>query len=660
MIDTKKLISGFLILASIMSSLAFVFSGTSLKPGNRESQVQASDSGNYVAKQPPAVPANAFVEKIPEVTSSVRIASIYAPIIINDYTLPPLKPTSNLTDDLAQYITHELLAANPQGPQEDADGNMQIASPNIDDLTAAMAKVPEIKNFKVPDWNDEVAALKFSTVNNPSQADEEKYTESLGAIFNKYYLNSDLTSIAYQDPTSMDLDELKPAAITSGNALKEVGTVPVPNQFLDFHKSFLATIVYANNSIATGASAADDPLKASLIMQAQRKNFASMVTNLETQFQKSGLQQILSARPETKAGVTAFLNSLIGIKTAYALWPTWDLPQTGTWAWQIGDSIWQKIESVLLQVLKNLLINNLQMQILNWAKSGFRGTPAFIRNWKQFLENTALTAAGAVIGVINPQLCSGIRPLITLAVQNPPTIGAINNSPGLACSLNLIGSLRGFYNNFSRGGWKAYGTVFQIQNNAFGSLLDVHDSLLRQTANAKTNAQNSAVAGHGYKNQVVCPLGSTQVDENGDCAKGGQVTYYLICDENDQQVGGTYPSQSACQASVNTAAGQTCEVGSCGGGTAGGGCSESNLGACTTPFACQTMGGNMDSGTCSGNPGGIEQGQTVAPGYTNAGIVTETVSGDSQKLTVSANNIIGLVVAIANGLINRVMQGGFH
>lgn len=623
MVDIKRLISGFLILASIVSSLAFIFSGASPWSVSQEPQAQTSDGENYGAEATPPIPANAFTEEVPKNVSDVQIASIYSPIIIQDKTLPPLKPTSNLTEAFAQYVSRALLAANPQGPQQDANGDTSIASPGADDIAATIAKIPEVKNFRVPDWDAEIGAIELSLVDSSSRSDKEKYADSLSALFNKYFLQQGLTSVLYKNPEEEHSDELLRVATAFGNATEETKSAPVPIQFADFHRALLTTLVYEKNMSALGANAADDPIKASIILQAKEKSIVMAASNLQGQFQKSGLQQIISARQETKAGAMALLNGLIGIKTAYAQWPTWDSPSFMDYVTTMAKWLKDEIKGILLQVLKNTIINTMQKQVLDWARSGFHGKPAFITNWKQFLENTAETAAGAVIAKINPALCSGLRPLIQLSVKSPPTIGGIENTQNLACTLNLIRDIKGFYNNFANGGWKAYGTVFQIQNNYFGNVISVHDSLLRQTAKAQTNANSQAQAGGGFKNQVVCPFGSTQIDDAGDCSKG-------------TSGGGTgTEGQSGCMLYTEQSA---CESNGC----------TWNGGDINTPPTCSGSGGNS-----------LVQGQTITPGYTTAGIVTSVTDSSGQHLVVNANNIVGLITAVVQSLFTRVLKRGF-
>ncbi len=521
MVDTKKLISGFLILASIMSSLAFVFSGEPLNPTPQKPTAGAYIDDGYAieTEQAPALPANAFAETALQEMPTTRIASVDSPLIIKDDNLPPPKPTSNLTEAFAQYLSRNLMAANPNGPQEDENGEMNFTAPPIDDLAAAMAQVPQIKNFKIPDWDAEAAAAQLAIINNPSEKDREKYAESLGALFNKYLSQPDFVSIFYKDPTATDISELQLAKTVTESAAEETKSLPTPANFADFHKAMLAAFVYEKNAIALATNASEDPIKASLVMNAKKGNVAAVASNFENQLEKSGLRQVLSSNPKTKAGVMALLNNLVGIKTAHAQWAV--SINIGHQIQDMFEWLDKKIGEVLTEVLKNTIFMTMQNDILNWARSGFRGAPAFITNWKQFLENVAFTAIGAVISDIKPELCSGLRPQIEVAMGNPRTIAGSriygSGYADLRCSLNLIRDIRGFYNDFSRGGWRAYSTVFRMQNNYFGSIIHVRDSILRKNAEAQSRASNQAQAGKGFKSKFICDDGYTQVDEAGTC-----------------------------------------------------------------------------------------------------------------------------------------------
>ncbi len=545
------------------------------------------------------------------------IVSVSSPLIM-DYnsldSLPPLTPTSNLTEALAQYVGRTLMAANPDGPQDDGSGQISLASPNADDLAAAMAKVPVIKNFKAPDWDSEVSSLTLATAENAGKDGVEKYAGSINEILGKYFLQSDIASIFYQDPATADTSKLANAQNSVKDAFDETKSVTIPATLADFHKSLLKILVYEKNAIALGVNAADDPLKASLIIKAKSNAYDLALLDFQSKLQKTGLRDIFSSRTPKSNGFIAFMNNLLGVKTAYAQWNQDFL----NWATQVFDWLEDKIGKVLTQVIKNLIINTMQRDIMNWAKSGFRGAPAFITNWKGFLENTALTAVGAVIADKGPRVCGGFRPLIQLAVKNPPYIGGVGSGitggPNLACSLNIISSIRGFYHNFAVGGWRAYGTVFQIQNNYFGGLIDYHDSLLRQTAKAQAAANSNAVAAKGFKNKVICDSGYTQISEDGECSK---------------QMGGG-GGEEGCASYVGD------------------------------EYACLDAGCEYDTATdVCGGPTDMQPGRIATPGDLNGSLVVDTGASGAGHLVVNAENLIGLLTVVAQSLVTRVISGVF-
>ena len=91
MVDFKKFVAYFLVLASIASSAAFALSG--FLDG------QTPDIANNItpklAETAPPVSKNAFVEKVPD----------NSPIVDIEPGLPPVILTDNLTRNVAQNLT---------------------------------------------------------------------------------------------------------------------------------------------------------------------------------------------------------------------------------------------------------------------------------------------------------------------------------------------------------------------------------------------------------------------------------------------------------------------------------------------------------------------------------------------------------------------------
>ena len=139
MLDVKKLITGFLILALGASASAWILSGTN-------GQVAKILSANNTAQN--------------ATTSSLGDNAFYPSQNI-DVPTPPGETTpssTNLTDGIADAFVNGIIAANPNGPQEDANGNASFTTPDDQTLADALQNEPSFQNQNIalPDWDTEV------------------------------------------------------------------------------------------------------------------------------------------------------------------------------------------------------------------------------------------------------------------------------------------------------------------------------------------------------------------------------------------------------------------------------------------------------------------------------------------------------------------------
>src|SRR6266568_2611398 len=129
MVDVKKLITGFLILATLSGSLAFVFS-TFFTSSAADTQ-EAANLQNPVNNN---VPTNAFTESVPANNSNnTKLVKT-----ITDADLPPVTSSTNLTQTFANRYTRQLLKLNPAGPNADPSGGFSAIQPTAKDLTSEL------------------------------------------------------------------------------------------------------------------------------------------------------------------------------------------------------------------------------------------------------------------------------------------------------------------------------------------------------------------------------------------------------------------------------------------------------------------------------------------------------------------------------------------
>ncbi len=579
---------------------------------------------NYAAEQSPAVPANAFAAQSLAYVPVSPAASVKP---LADSDLPPYKPTSNLTEALSQYLAREMVKYNPDGPQiTDDSGDAITQMPNIGAMDSEFANIPEVKNFKIPDWSAEAAALELTLTSDTSQASQEKYAEALNSIYSEYFLNPDLTSIGYKASTDVKPDDFKNAATVSDNALQETKSVPTPTPLADFQKALATTILYTKNMTALGANANDDPLKAELIMNAKGNDIDIALLNLQTQFQKDAVQKAISARPETKTGVTALVNNLLGIKTAYAFCPTWDFPSFGDFLRALAKDIEQMVLSLVLQTVKNMIVQELQNVARDFIRNA--GAPRFVTNWLVYAANSLQRGAVLALNEATLALSSDFSGPIKLAMLS--TIG----NPAPKSTMAPPG--QAFYNNMLSGGsWGTFGSLLAPTNNYFGAYLATHDYIAQESAKAQQAAHSEVAASGGF-------TGARTGETPGNPAPGFGTE--KTC--NKPQTNEFPFSSGGRQDALDSLQDWIADLEARGGLIVGSPeCDTTDSGSCTVQFC---------------NPGDTSNTQIKTPGDVVAAMAHNAV-GQNGQLTISAQNIAGLITSILQSflstLINQSLSG---
>ncbi|MDP2598599.1 MAG: hypothetical protein Q8P49_02090 [Candidatus Liptonbacteria bacterium] len=511
MLDFKKLITGFLILAAIVSSSAFALSdilgGRTAKTADQVAQISA-----WNAQNDPSVPANAFVETIPDSQNTLALAPSTEPTS-DEEGLPVITPTTNFTQSIVQIMTREVVSANPEGPQQDENGQVSVATPDINALFGKLSQTPAAASIKIPDWDKEAAAEKISVIPGADKNDLVQYGNAVSNALNAMLIASSFPNIKINST-----GDVAPLASAVDAAFENIRAVPVPQSAISFHKSLLTMLVYERGAFGIVKNAASDPVKASLILQAEEKKFNLALLNLQNESQKvKGFQIILSVGNENRSGtLTDMIGEIFGVKTAHAQYfTTFD-------AWTVAKSIWRTLMITLQNLAKNIIVNTFQQGILNWVRGG--GKPLFITNWKSFLQNAANQAAGAAIGQLAPGFCSSFGPLLRIALSSG---GGPYNGYYSSCTLTqVVGNITAFYNNFQNGGWISYTTLFQGDNNIFAAAIDSRRFIASEAREARAAANNEGIASKGFLSMKKCPPSAT-LTAGGICydpANGGTWT----------------------------------------------------------------------------------------------------------------------------------------
>ncbi|MCL5017089.1 MAG: hypothetical protein M1155_00265 [Patescibacteria group bacterium] len=166
------------------------------------------------------------------------------------------------------------------------------------------------------------------------------------------------------------------------------------------------------------------------------------------------------------------------------------------------------LKQVAGQALKKLVLDRLANAAAEWIKNGgFEGKGGpIVSDWGAFFQQAGQEAVGMLAQQTLPFLCSPIKVNVALSLFSP------QQQPGadVTCTLNtIVGNIDDLFKSFdkqSKGRWLTYNTLWEPQNNFFGTTLiteDKQETTLADVMKSKTiDAQISA----GYKPQEQCKI----------------------------------------------------------------------------------------------------------------------------------------------------------
>lgn len=480
--NLSKLIIGFLVLAVVVSTSAIFFS-----PPNRSSGQPTTEKSPQKEKGGVVnVPNNAFVEQLPPPAP----ANSAIPTDPADNDLPPITPTQNLTEKLAQHLAREMVRSNPQGPIVN-DGGFALNLPeNLESIAEQLTTAsPNLEMEIEKDALVTVTEKNIRVIAPYTKEDIETYAAAINNIISGDLTQSRLATIINNSPPA---EVVNVVGLVLDSAYLQAQKLPVPQPLVPFHKSFLHLLSYPKKWLSL-TNNQDDPLRASLILETAWRNYEEEINRFNTELEKINSGD-LSAKAEMNK-LAVFLKIFLPVKTAYAL-SLFGVTITFSPA-EFGQMIKNFVRTVLVEIMKDRLIHNMVTQIIRWIEGG--GKPQFVTNWRAFLEDAANKAAGDVIYKLAPQMCAPFGPLIQLAFTTPPT-----ESP-VFCTLDqVVNNFRQFYDNFQTGGWIAYTTALQPQNNLFGLLAVSSDIVVIEGKKAKEEAKKKAETGGGFTPTELC------------------------------------------------------------------------------------------------------------------------------------------------------------
>jgi hypothetical protein len=580
--DVKKLITGFLIVAAAASSSAWILSNLPA-PGNT-----APVGANTAPTSSPAFGGNAFANNAnmsPEDVLGIQPSSTVD---------AQLNDPNNLTNALSDSFLNNIVETNPSGIQTDASGNPALAQPDNQAVLAQLSQDHAMTGVRVPNWDVEAVEIKLNTIQDSSPAAVAAYSTALTDLFDNYFIKTNLQSMAAAHSSSDSIDPGYVAAQVQA-ALRAAAAIKTPKPVLSFQKSLIKLLVYEKNTLALAQNSSNDPVKNSLIIQAEQQKYNLAIQEMQAQMQKlSTLGGFSFGKTKKINGAVAFIDGVLGIKTAEALFGVGDITFDPA---IFGEWILKFAEDTALQIVKNALISLIQQKVLKWVQGS--GAPRFVQNWATSVVNAYQAKA---ISALNQQFqCVGTTqlPLLKVLLATPQVVNGNNICANQFQSQlgNNLNSLSGRFTN-----WNDYFSLYQPQGSMWGSLVTIQDNVAAAASQNAAATQSENTASQGFTGSKVCADGSNPMGQS------------LACFEPDGSM--YYPNKD---------------------------------GSCPNPGEVKKPGPN--NGLC----GNGEYPQIATPGTVTAqgfGVALDT----SPKLVTAASTIAGLLASLTSSLLNTLAQ----
>src|SRR3989344_1470750 len=465
-----RLITIFLALAILVSTGAWFWSGNGDGSGGLS-------KGNIVSDESGSL-GNAFIKKEQSATEL---------IVAKD----------NLTYRLAESLAVKMNEYNPDGPGNAGDPG--IWQPSAEMVLDDFLKKPEIYG---PVVLDQAAALAKRTrpeqVKILDQATPEEtaaYLQAFAQIAQENLFDERIQGLVEE---SAGAEGISVVAVAMGQALKKLDELRVPKEYLGMHMATRDVALDLGQILTMPIVGTDDPMRTTLAAQGQLNKLNSSLEKMRVEFSHPKLVSLLNkANKNMKAGpAVGFL--LINTADASGL-PVIDLANLGAKLYEIGKGIGEWVRKWITETLKDILVHKLVQQTIGWIQGN--GKPKFITNWKSFLGDVANQAAGDFLYRVNPKLCSSFGPMIRIALT------PVNTAPDktITCTLDqVMSNVQDFQDNFSNGGWIAYGATLQPSNNFFGAYMQASDILMIEQAQKKEAKKSEAKSSSGFLGTKLC------------------------------------------------------------------------------------------------------------------------------------------------------------
>lgn len=488
MIDVKKLIAGFLVLAIAAVGAGVVFSLVTSSSGKNGPVTTAGPQIEGGAGSGSSVPISAFVDtgslqgNATEVLDDTNATSTDAQA--ND--------PDNLTNILASSFINELDITNPNGLTTIASGTLAMTPPNTQVIAQSIASNPVFQDISMPDWDAEAQAEPIATT-TASQGAIAQYGDSISSIFNKYFVSNDLENDLNAE--AADSSDLPYIYSQLQGALNDTLAVETPTSLLGLQQSLVRMFVYEENSVQLAENAGDDPVKAALIFQEEQSNYASAMNDLQQQIgNASSLGLSLN---DAQGAQPPFIAELLGVQVAQAQWITFD-------ATTFAQIIKQYLSNILLQIIKNTLIALIQKKVLT-AIQGANGVPKFVTDFGTQMVNAYQSAA---LNTLNSELAAApayqstaLGVLLNTPYQSPTTIA--RSASQLSSPDSNISQLANGFTNYND-----YFALFGQGGNVWSNAMTIQQDAAAAGTNSQSANQTQNIAQQGWSADETCSDGS--------------------------------------------------------------------------------------------------------------------------------------------------------
>lgn len=193
-----------------------------------------------------------------------------------------------------------------------------------------------------------------------------------------------------------------------------------------------------------------------------------------------------------------------------------------SWFTTIGEFAAKKIADIALEAgrmsldsasyaLGQMLLNQVTDNIVGWVKGGFNGSPAFaVDPNKLFLDTANMVSGGLAREVLGLQNCN-FDSLFNINLSNSIALSTRSGyqakfANSVRCPFPNNGAQE-FYNDFSKGGWRAFETALSDRGNPFGTKMLV----------SQENATRQAEAQDIKKQELGWAGGFLSMADTGNC-----------------------------------------------------------------------------------------------------------------------------------------------